>query len=250
MKRKYKKKKDYLIKIIIIIISLFLLVYFFASKEKVLKIESFFNNIGANIEDFFIPDTKVNLGNVISGINRELEEENNELKSLLELKQDNYVFITADVIKRNIDWYCELTINKGKNDGIKEDMAVVVEDGLIGRIKTVTKDSSIVTLISCNSSNIKVAVDVKTSENTYHGIIDSYLDDGLIQVSNINKTSDIKLNDKVYTNGLGGIFPSGIYIGEVVEITTDSLGLSKVIKIKSETNYDKIRYVSVITRGD
>lgn len=249
MKKIYKKKKNYLIKIVIGII-LFLLVCFFATKDKELKIESFLNNIGSNIEDFFIPDTKVNLGNVISGINRELEEENNELKSLIGLKQDNYVFINADVIKRSIDWYCELTINKGKNDGIKEDMAVVVEDGLIGRIKTTTKDSSIVTLISCNSSNIKVAVDVKTSENTYHGIIDSYLDDGLIQVSNINKISDIKLNDKVYTNGLGGIFPSGIYIGEVVEITTDSLGLSKVIKVKSETNYDKIRYVSVITRGD
>lgn len=249
MKRRYKKKKDYLIKIIIVI-SLFLLVYFFASKEKVLKIESFFNNIGANIENFFIPNTKVNLDNVINGINRELEEENNKLKSLLELKQDNYTFINADVINRNIDWYCELTINKGKINGIEKDMAVVVEDGLIGRIKTTTKDSSTVTLISCNSSNIKVAVDVKSNENTYHGIMDSYLDDGLIQVSNINKTSDIKLNDKVYTNGLGGIFPSGIYIGEIVDISTDSMGLSKVIKVKTQTNYDKIRYVSVITRGD
>ena len=97
MKRRYKKKMDYLIKIIIGI-SLFLLVYFFASKEKVLKIESFFNNIGANIENFFIPNTKVNLDNVINGINRELEEENNKLKSLLELKQDNYTIINDGYI--------------------------------------------------------------------------------------------------------------------------------------------------------
>lgn len=249
LKRKYKNKKIYLIKIVVGI-CLFLLVYFFATKENEWKIEKFLNNIGTNIEDFFIPNNKVNLDNIIVGINRELEEDNNELKSLLELKQDNYTFINADVINRKIDWYCELTINKGKNDGIEEDMAVVSQDGLIGRIKTLTKNSSVVTLISCNNSNIKVAVDVKTSEDTYHGIIDSYSDNGLIQVSNINKISDIKLKDKVYTNGLGGIFPSGIYIGEIVEITTDSLGLSKVVYVKPRANYDKIRYVSVINRGE
>ena len=98
---------------------------------------------------------------------------------------------------------------------------------------------------------MKVAVDVKNDQETFHGIIDGYLlDEQVIQVNNLSKNSNIEVGDFVYTNGLGGIYPSGIYVGKVVEVTYDHLGLSKMAKVKPDLSYDKLRYVSIVDRGE
>ena len=52
----------------------------------------------------------------------------------------------------------------------------------------------------------------------------------------------------VYTSGLGGIFPSGILIGEVSEITTDSYDLAKIIKVSPSADFNDINFVSVLKR--
>lgn len=216
-----------------------------------MKIEKVFKDIGVRIENFLIPKVSIYDDEVVSGMNRELEEENQELKEMLELSSSEYHFIHATVVQREIDWYSELTIDKGEKDGIYPDMAVVSHHGLIGKIIKTTDHSSIVKLLSANANSMKVAVDIKNEIETFHGIIDGYLEEeALIQVNNINKNSNIEIGDLVYTNGLGGIYPSGIYIGRVVEVTYDSLGLSKIAKVKSDFSYDKLRYVTVIDRGN
>ena len=214
------------------------------------KIEKIFHDIGTGIESIFIPKSKEYSQNLIEGINRELESENEELKKMLELNSEEYQLIHANVIKREIDWYQEITINKGEKDGIEVDMAVVSNQGLIGRITKTGYSSSVVKLLTASSNDMKIAVDIKNNEQSIHGIIDDYLEEeSLLQVNNISKNSEISVEDKVYTNGLGGIYPSGIYIGTVVEITYDSLGLNKIIKVKPDATYDVLRYVSVVDRG-
>ena len=54
----------------------------------------------------------------------------------------------------------------------------------------------------------------------------------------------------VYTSGLGGVFPSGILIGKVSEITTDVYDLAKIIKVKPSANFEDINYVTVLKRND
>ena len=61
---------------------------------------------------------------------------------------------------------------------------------------------------------------------------------------------DVDIGDFVYTSGLGGIFPSGILIGSVSEITTDSYDLAKIIKVKPSADFSNINYVSVLKRKD
>ena len=174
------------------------------------------------------------------GINKELEEENNSLKKLLDIKENNYDMVTGVVLKRN-KWYESITINKGKKDGIKKNMAVIDSEGLIGKISEVGNNYSVVSLLT--NSNNKVAVNI----NDYYGILDGY-ESGYLIVRNIVKDNDIKIGDKVYTNGLGGIYPSGIYIGDVSEIIDDDLELSKVLKLKLNNNYNRIKYVNVIRK--
>ena len=247
-KKKNKKKKHLIIPIIIIIG--FILVYLNDTYQTYTRLEIFIRDIGASIENLIIPKVKIDNTKLIDGLNKELERNNQELQKLLDLKIENYTLIQADVIRRdNIDWYQEITINKGKKDNLKINMAVVANDTLIGKIVKVSNNSSIVRLISSQSDNMKVSVNVETENEIVHGILNGYnLAENVILIDNINKNSDIKIGDKVYTNGLGGIYPSGIYIGVVSEITYDSLGLNKILKLKMNNKYDEIRYVTVISK--
>lgn len=249
----FKKKNNNQNKILIISIIFFLLILmvFYVTKNKnYSKIEKVIRDVGVGLESIFIPKTKEYSQNLIDGINQELEAENQELKKMLELNNEGYSYIHATVIKREIEWYQEITIDKGEKDGIQIDMAVISNQGLIGRISKTGYSSSVVKLLTASSNDMKVAVDIKNETGIIHGIMDDYLEtESLIQINNISKNSEIIVEDKVYTNGLGGIYPTGIYIGKVVEVTTDSLGLNKIVKVRPDTSYDTLRYVSVITRG-
>ena len=82
-----------------------------------------------------------------------------------------------------------------------------------------------------------------------HGILNGYQEqESMLEIKDIPKEKMIPLESKVYTSGLGGIYPAGIYIGQVKEITLDSLGLYQIAKIKPDTSYDTIRYVSILMR--
>ena len=240
-RKKTNKKISVFFLIIIILLSI---MYICFNNRNINKIKIYFNNIGNRIINYFVIDNNIN-EEISLGINKELEEENNKLKKLLEIKENNYNMITALVLKRDVDWYNSFTINKGKIDGIKKNMAVIDSYGLIGKIVSVLNNSSVVSLIT--SSNNKVAVSILSDDNEYYGIIDSYIDDFII-VKNISKNNNIKIGDKVYTNGLGGIYPSGIYVGNVKSISSDDLDLSKIVKVKRENTFDNIRYVNVIRR--
>lgn len=240
----FKKKIIYLLLIILIITSI---TYTLINKNKnYSKIEKVIYNFTNSIKDILIPDITNYNYDLIDGLNKEILYENNELKELLELDKEEYNLLHAKVIDRDISWYQELTINKGELDGIKVDMAVTSSYGLIGRIIKTTSNSSVVKLITSKISQ-KISVNVVSDTNIYHGIIDNYLiEEDLIRVNNIYKYSDIKIGDKVYTNGLGGIYPGGIYIGDIMSISNDNLDLEKEAFIKLNNNYQSINYVSII----
>ena len=235
-------------KILIVLIGciFILLIYVSYNNKYFNKINIYFKNISSKVKnDLVINDIS---NDINLGINKTLEEENNELKKIINEKETNYELITAKVIDRDITWYQTITINKGKNNNLDINMAVIDSNSLIGKIIEVGDNYSIVQLITSNLTNSKLAVDIK-NENSYHGILDSYdKDNNMLIIKNVNKNSDIKTGDKVYTNGLGGIYPEGIYIGEVFKVGEDSLNLAKEVKVRINNSYDNIRYVNVIRK--
>lgn len=248
----YNKKKVAKKYLLIVIIIIFLLGFIYLDKKRTnyFFFERIIKNTVSQVENFLIPKVKVDYSNIVSGINRELEDENKELKKMLLLDSIDYQFIHADVIERNDLWYQEIKINKGSNDGIKTNMAVIANDGLIGKIIKVSNNFSMVKLLSSNDSDMKIAVDIRTNNSVYHGILNGYDNfSQTVNIINVSKDSDININDLVYTNGLGGVYPDGIYIGKVIDISYDSLGIEKNIKVKNDTSFDKLRYVSVVDRS-
>jgi len=203
-------------------------------------------------KDNDILETSIDRVDSIEAENIELRRQLDELKEQLNIDYTltDYEYLNATVISRNVGfWYNTVTIDKGSYNGIEKDMVVINSKGLIGRVIRTSTFTSDVRLITTSDTNNKISVHVSSNGNNLYGLINNYdYSDNLLEVEGISNTKDVNIGDYVYTSGLGGIFPSGILIGKVSEITTDSYDLAKIIKVTPSPDFNDINYVSVLKR--
>lgn len=182
-------------------------------------------------------------------LNISLENEIKELKELLNLNSTHSSFdkVHARVLSRNsIYWLNTLTIDKGTNDGIKKDMAVITTNGLIGKISKTTKTTSEVKLLTSDDITYKTSVIIRVDNKDYYAILNGYdTETNLLKVTAIDKNIPSKTGDAILTSGLGNM-PQGIYIGSVVSSKIDSYDLSKTVYVKSEQDFSTINYVTIL----
>ncbi len=257
-RKKQEKKKRILIgSIVVLVVGGLFLFIFYRQDKNYSMVGQWMKEVGVGITRMFsIPVQQVLLpspNELDLSLSKAKDQEIEELKKLLEIKSTYTQFqvITALTIERNTDYFKEgLTINKGEKDGIQKDMAVITPYGLIGKISKVGQTFSEVRLLSSLSEPIQVSVQVNSQEETYHGVLSGYDEKkGLFRVSGIASQSTIQIGDKITTSGLGGIFPEGIYVGEVVEVTQDEFGITKTLYLASGQDFNQINYVSVLVRG-
>ena len=211
-----------------------------------------YNELGNVREENDILETSLDRVTSIESENIELRRQLEALKEELNIDYSltDYEYLNATVISRNVGyWYNTITINKGKYNGVEEDMVVINGKGLIGRVIRTTTFTSDVRLITTSDTNNKISVMISNGSYNLYGVINSYnYKNNLLEVEGISNTRDVNVGDYVYTSGLGGVFPSGILIGQVSEITTDSYDLAKIIKVTPSTNFNDINYVSILKR--
>lgn len=279
-KKKMTSKKYVFIGVVILIIIL-LIIFSFTLKEdrKLNPVESFLRDTLSYAEKivtypFSYITTKTREYNKLKDVNEEndiletsldridaIETENVELRRQIDaLKNElnidytltDYEYLNATVTSRSVGyWYNTITINKGSYNGIKKDMVVINGKGLIGRVIKTSTFTSDVRLITTSETNNKISVHISNGDNNLYGLINNYdYSKNLLEVEGISNTKDVDIGDFVYTSGLGGFFPSGILIGSVSEITTDSYDLAKIIKVKPSADFSNINYVSVLKRKD
>lgn len=279
-KKKMTSKKYVFIGVVILIIIL-LIIFSFTLKEdrKLNPVESFLRDTLSYAEKivtypFSYITTKTREYNKLKDVNEEndiletsldridaIETENVELRRQIDaLKNElnidytltDYEYLNATVTSRSVGyWYNTITINKGSYNGIKKDMVVINGKGLIGIVIKTSTFTSDVRLITTSETNNKISVHISNGDNNLYGLINNYdYSKNLLEVEGISNTKDVDIGDFVYTSGLGGIFPSGILIGSVSEITTDSYDLAKIIKVKPSADFSNINYVSVLKRKD
>lgn len=183
---------------------------------------------------------------------QDLEKENNKLEELLEKKQslDEFNQIIATVISRNPDlWHELVTVNQGSRNGVKKDMAVISSKGLIGKVKDTSPFTSTIQLLSANDRNNRISAYIQGGETTINGLIEGYDEEKKALLFKVI-TPDAKVEKKqqVLTSGLGGVFPSGLYIGEVIDVVPDDYGLTKTAYIKPAANFFEIDDVIIVDR--
>lgn len=188
----------------------------------------------------------------ITAKNAELESELQEMKSLLEFNQTltESSYLNATVVMRNIDgWNQTITVDKGKKQGVKEDMAVVTRQGIIGYVLHTSQFNSTVKLLTSVDANHKVSVKIEGNEGYIYGLLSSYdTNTGYYKIEGIAENTEIKEGANVITTGLGNTFPAGILLGTVAQIQTDHFDLARTISVTPSVNFDEIRYVTILKK--
>ena len=181
----------------------------------------------------------------------ELKEEIDALKKLTEIKTilADYQKINATVIERNRNyWFNTITIDKGSNDGITLDMAVIDGNGLIGKISHVSHNMSEIKLITTSDVNNKTSVVILNNNEKIYGMINKY-QNGYLEVTLISKNYDIKEGLEVSTTGMGGVYPSGVLIGETIGIKESKYDVGLTVLVKPKGEFNHLKYVSVLKRN-
>ena len=185
--------------------------------------------------------------------NEELKKQLEEMKELLKINNtlSDYVQLSAVVINRDLGyWYDTITINKGEHDGVIVGMPAVIGDGLIGKVISTTTFNSTIRLITATDVVEKISVKIQTDDDYVYGILSSYDNETKTHIiEGISQTDKIENGSIVTTTGMGDIFPSGVMIGKITGVRTDTFDLSNVLEMKSEVNFDNINYVTLLKRN-
>ncbi|PGM98339.1 rod shape-determining protein MreC [Bacillus cereus] len=192
-------------------------------------------------------DTTADLSVVV----KNLEDENRKLRELTgkEKSRGDYTEVQASVVSRNPDkWYDLVGIDKGAQQGIKKDMAVVTPKGLVGRVKSVSQFTSSVELLSSMSRTNRVSAIVQGQENIF-GLIEGYdKEKQLLLFTKISSDAKVEKDQLVVTSGLGDIFPKGLAIGKIVDVQPDPYGLTKTAYVKPSADLNDVEHIIVAKR--
>jgi rod shape-determining protein MreC len=165
---------------------------------------------------------------------------------------NRYIWHFAEVVSSSPDPFDQtININIGEKDGIRKNMAVATEKGLIGIVRDVAPFSSSVQLITAIDYKVDTtkAIAATTKENNdAFGMIERYTVDGFLEMNKIESTDSIKENDTVVTSGYGQVFPKGLIIGTVKSIGVSDSGitLKAMIDPAADLSGAKLRQVFVI----
>ncbi|MBE6053927.1 MAG: rod shape-determining protein MreC [Clostridium sartagoforme] len=178
-----------------------------------------------------------------------LKEENERLREVLNFKdsKNDYDYIGTEIIGHSGESFSEgYIIDKGENDGLKKDMVVISDKGLVGQVTSTGSNWAIVE--SLLNENIAVSVMVNSTRETT-GILKGYVtrtNNGLTKVTNLPLDSAIKEGDVIVTSGLGQIYPKEVRIGEVMSVETDEIKVMKTAIVKPYVDFNKLEELFVV----
>lgn len=178
---------------------------------------------------------------------RELLATNRRLQDLLQFKETiDWPVLAAQVIGRDpTGWFKSVIIDKGKRSGLKVNMPVVDARGVVGRLVSVSPNYSKALLIIDQNS----AVDCIIQRSREKGIVKG-LSEKTCKLEYVVKTGDVVRGDTVITSGMGRIFPKGLPVGEVSEVSNIPGELFQNIMVKPKVDFSKIEEVLVILKED
>lgn len=182
------------------------------------------------------------------------KNKNAELEDLIEMKGalTDATTITCSVTERSSKtWDQTLTISAGKTQGVEENMLVTTSQGAIGLVSDVQTATSTVQLLTSQNRTNDMAVKMSLSDgSTVEGVLQSYdTDKKAYRVSLFDTDAVVTSGQAVSTSGKGGNYPSGIFIGEVSEVTLNDDSIISTVYVKPVSNLNGFDYCMVIGKG-
>lgn len=181
----------------------------------------------------------------------ELKERNKELEAMLglELDENRFTKTYADVIFRDgTTWNNELIINKGSKHGIVIGMAVMNTKGLIGKVEKVSEGTSVVKLLTTRNKQNNVSIKIQLADQeSVEGILEEYDEkEHCYRIRLYEDSNNLKEGQTVITSGKGGVYPSGLLVGEVKSIKELNDQIGKTIFVTPVDDFQTLDIVVVI----
>ncbi|WP_435414460.1 rod shape-determining protein MreC [Polaribacter aestuariivivens] len=196
----------------------------------------------------------------LKSVNQQLLEENTLLRNQLEKNasivfnkdstivdsvkfNQKFTFTSAKIINNNYSKaFNYLTINKGKNEGLDKEMAVINGKGIIGITDATSSNYTRVQSILNKNSKINAKLKNDRSFGTLKWNGKKY---NIVQLTDVPRQAPVKIGDTVETGGKSTIFPAGIPIGTVVKVDEEN-SLDNIIEVKLFNDMSNIGPVYVI----
>jgi len=175
--------------------------------------------------------------------NLQIRRENERLNALLDLREAlGGMPIAARVTGIGASpLFHTATLDRGTSQGILEGMAVLAEDGVVGRVVATSPNASRVLLLEDPASGVEAIV----QRSRARGILEGG-SDGRFHLKYIKPDEELRIGDSVVTSGFDQIFPRGIALGRIVALRAPPNGLFQTAEVLPAVDFGKLAEVLVL----
>lgn len=194
--------------------------------------------------------------NSIAAENKRLQD---DLNFTERQKQMNlpYKYRIAQVTSINVadPFNQTLNLNLGSKNGVRQGMPVISTEGVVGIVSRVFEFSSTVQLLTNmdekDPNSPAISATVLGKENKSFGVIESYdHSSGTFLMTRIQEDDELEEGDTIVSSGLGGSFPKGLVLGQVVSRQVGDIGLTHSATVKPAATYRDWRELFVVITPD
>ena len=180
---------------------------------------------------------------------RALAQQSRTLQQVLDLRGTIGLDTTAAAVIGSgpVAEFRTITIDKGTQDGLRRDMAVIAPAGIVGRVLMPSARASKVQLIIDRGAGAGVMIE----RSRVHGVISGAgaTDEvafrlGLISLGFVPNTADVKVGDRVVTSGIDGIYPQGFVVGEIESVEREAGEFR--IRVRPAVDFSSLETVLVV----
>jgi rod shape-determining protein MreC len=179
----------------------------------------------------------------------DLQQENLRLRHELGfMRRTERLPVAAEVLARDISgWWQMIRVDHGGGLAVQPDQAVISSEGLVGKVVDTSRRTADILLITDPACRVAVRI----GERGVFGILSgqglSLRGRPVCRLELMNKDVRLRPGDAVYTSGLGGVFPRGLLVGHLDEITLDENGLHQSATVIPAANVSDLRVVFILT---
>jgi len=180
--------------------------------------------------------------------NELLAEENaalrNQLSAMDSVNHSSLEYSPAKVVQMTThELHNYLTINRGSKDGIQRGQGVRNGDGVVGIVRTVGRNYSIVLPIINTQTNLSC----RFAKNDYIGTLQwDGKDSRFALLTDIAAHMVVNPGDTIITSGLSPVFPEGIPVGIVENSVLKEGDSYYTIRVRLHTNFKRLKYVEIV----
>ena len=217
------------------------------------QVGRFFRDVGDDYIDLVnVHEDNQNLKQQLKALNsrlvaaNEAEQSVQRLSRLLDMKNSiKAPSVAASVIGEDVTaWFRTLIIDRGSSSGLREGMAVVAADGVVGQLIKVSQSTSRILLLNDNASGIAATIQRSRARGVVKG-----RSEGGCSLEFTTREEDVKVGDMVVSSGVGGVFMKGLPIGEVAMVKRGEYGIFQSVVVRPSVNLANLEEVLVILRG-